>query len=181
MRSRVSLFVLGLLLTTGLIGACSASTASTSAPPSSTVPQTTAVPTTAPATTEPPPPCPPAPYELGSVPTEVVPATGDVLTEPDEFTSIGGTNTTLWVGHGGDPAIALIRGTLPPNQFPGEKGEAQVAGTRAVAGPYPDGRWVVAWFNDPGARCDLYTMVFYPPVSSQEVQHTLAGMARVPG
>lgn len=111
----------------------------------------------------------------------MVPATGDTPAEPDPFTSIGGTNTTLWVGHGGDPAIALIRGTLPPNQFPAEKGEVDVAGTRGVAGPYPDGRWVAAWYNDPGARCDLYTMVFYPPVSPQEVQQTLAGMTRVAG
>ncbi|MGA7270590.1 MAG: hypothetical protein WB239_05905 [Acidimicrobiia bacterium] len=182
MRSRVSFVVLGLLLTTGLIGACSASTSATSAVPSSSIAATTAtISSSAVSTTEPPPPCPPAPYELGSLPTEVVPATGDTPAEPDEFTSIGGTNTTLWVGHGGDPAIALIRGALPPHRFPGEKGEVDVAGTRAVAGPYPDGRWVVAWYNAPGARCDLYTMVFYPPVSPDEVQQTLAAMSRLAG
>ena len=146
--------------------------------PPTTVPDTTSSTTS---TTAPPLPCPPAPYELGVLPLAVVPAAGDVEAEPDEFSSIGGTNSTLWVGSDDNVAIALIRGTLPPQEFPAEKGEVEVAGTRAVAGPYPDGRWVIAWFNEPGDRCDQYTMVFYPPVSPDEVQSTLAAMSRVAG
>ena len=111
----------------------------------------------------------------------MVPAEGDTVGEPDEFTGIGGTHTRLWVNGDGEVAIALIRGTLPPNQFPAERGEVEIAGSRGVAGPYPDGRWVVAWFNEPGERCDEYTMVFYPPVSPQEVEATLASMSRVAG
>lgn len=112
----------------------------------------------------------------------MVPAEGqDTTDEPDEFQSVGGTHVRLWVNEEGATSIALIRGTLPPQQFPAERGEVEVAGTRGVAGPYPDGRWVVAWFNEPADRCDEYTMVFYPPVSPAEVEDTLAAMTRVPG
>lgn len=144
-------------------------------PPSTTVASTTS-------TTEPPPPCPPAPYELGFLPPSVEPAeASDTVDEPDEFTSIGGTHVRIWVGAEDHTAIALVRGALPPRQFPAERGEVDIAGSRGVAGPYPDGRWVVAWFNEPGDRCDQYTMVFYPPVSPTEVEETLASMTRLPG
>ena len=140
---------------------------------------TTLAPTTV--TTAPPPPCPSAPYDVEVLPPTVVPAGEDTAAPPDEFTSIGGTHTRLWVDGDDEVAIALIRGSLPPNQFPAERGEVEVAGSRGVAGPYPDGRWVVAWFNEPGDRCDEYTMVFYPPVSPEEVEATLTSMQRTPG
>jgi hypothetical protein len=145
----------------------------TVAPPPTTLPTTS--------TTAPPPPCPPAPYQLGALPPTVVAAEDDTAGEPDEFTSIGGTHTRLWVNGDEDVAIALVRGALPPDQFPAERGEVDVAGSRGVAGPYPDGRWVIAWFNEPGDRCDQYTLVFYPPVSPAEVEATLAAMTRTPG
>lgn len=159
--------------------------ASCSAPPEAVTttlaPTTTASPATS-TTTVPASPCPPAPYEVPVLPPTVVAAEGsDTVDEPDEFTSIGGTHVRLWVDGEGETAIALIRGALPPRQFPAERGEVEVAGTRAVAGPYPDGRWVIAWFNPPADRCDQYTMVFYPPVSPAEVEATLEGMVRVPG
>jgi hypothetical protein len=105
----------------------------------------------------------------------------DAEPDPDEFTSIGGTNVRLWVDGDGLAAIALVRGALPPREFPAERGEVDVAGTRGVAGPYPDGRWVVAWFNEPGDRCDLYTLVFYPPVAPVEVEQTIGDLVRVAG
>lgn len=162
-----------------LLVACTGSageTTTTTAPATTT----TAVETTT--TTEPPPPCPPPPYELAFLPPAVEPADeGDTADEPDEFTSIGGTNVRIWVGPDNETRIALIRGALPPRQFPAERGEVEVAGSRGVAGPYPDGRWVVAWFNEPAARCDQYTMVFYPPVSPAEVEETINSMTRTPG
>lgn len=169
---------LPLLLLT-LVVACSGPTSETT---STTMPSTTtSVPETS-TTTEPPPPCPPPPYELGSLPPAVEPAQeGDTTDEPDEFTSIGGTNIRIWVGPEGETRIALVRGALPPRQFPAERGEVDVAGSRGVAGPYPDGRWVVAWFNEPGERCDEYTMVFYPPVAPAEVEETLSSLTRTPG
>lgn len=147
---------------------------------SASTPSTTAAQPTS--TTAPPPPCPAAPYELEWVPPTVNPAEStDTVDEPDEFTSVGGTHVRLWVDADNRTAIALVRGSLPPQEFPAERGEVDVAGSRGVAGPYPDGRWVVAWFNEPGDRCDEYTMVFYPPVSPSEVEETLANMTRLPG
>lgn len=164
---------------------CVVVSACSSAPDATTTTPTTAVPTTTTAlttTTAPPQPCPPAPYELSFLPPTVVPAEQeDTVDEPDEFQTIGATHVRLWVNSESTTAIALIRGSLPPQQFPAERGEVEVAGSRGVAGPYPDGRWVVAWFNEPGDRCDEYTMVFYPPVSPAEVEQTLAGMTRTPG
>lgn len=163
--------------------ACSAGaeTTTTGGPvPTLTPLLSTTVPNTA--TTVPPPPCPAPPYELNYLPPAVVAAEAeDTADEPDEFTSIGGTNVAVWVNSDNQTAIALVRGSLPPRDWPAERGEVEVAGSDGVAGPYPDGRWVVAWFNDPGERCDQYTMVFYPPVSPQEVEETLFEMARVAG
>lgn len=172
MRALVLACVLVLVACSG--EASVVTTVTTTPPPSTTVATT--------ATTAPPEPCPPAPYELGFLPPTVSSEEVEDTTDPpDEFTSIGGTNVRLWVASDGGTAIALVRGALPPQQFPAERGEVEVAGTRGVAGPYPDGRWVVAWFNEPADRCDQYTMVFYPPVAPAEVEETLAGMERVPG
>lgn len=160
------------------LAACSDGGAATT----TTVPtSTTAAPSTT-ASTTPPPPCPPAPYEVPVVPASVAEADEAAdESEPDEITSIGGTHTRLWVDQQGEPAIALVRGTLPPNQFPAERGEVMIDESRGVAGPYPDGRWLVTWFNEPGERCDQYTMVFYPPVSPQDVEATIQAMERTAG
>lgn len=133
-------------------------------------------------TTEPPVDCPAAPYEVPVLPFGV----GQGVLDPDDispdvWTSIGGTNTTFWGRTDGTVAIALVRGTLPAADWPGDKGEVAIDGTRAAVGPHPDGTWVVGWFEAPGERCDLYTMVFYPPVAPSEVEDTLAGMNRVGG
>jgi hypothetical protein len=109
----------------------------------------------------------------------VDPAPADAV-ELDDFTSIGGTTSILWVDAAGEVAVALIRGTLPPEEWPGERGAVDVAGSRAVVGPFSDGRWVAAWFEGEGQRCDLYTMVFYPPVDAEEVELSLASILRNP-
>lgn len=126
--------------------------------------------------------CPPAPYDLNSLPFTV--GQGDLNPdeiEPDVWTAVGGTNTTFWGRPDGTVAIALIRGALPAVDWPGEKGEVLIDGTRAAVGPHPDGTWVVGWFTEPRERCDLYTMVFYPPVVPDEVEATLLGMERTAG
>ena len=96
----------------------------------------------------------------------------------DEFTSVPGTSSVIWVDTDGNVAVELVRGTLPPREYPGAKGEVEVAGARGVAGQFEDGTWVVAWFTEPGERCDLYTMVFYQPVEPDEVKATLASIRR---
>ena len=133
-------------------------------------------------TTRPPPDCPAAPYELTFLPVGV--GTGDLDpdgVEQDVWTSVPGPNTTLVPRSDDSVAIALVRGTLPPVDWPGEKGEVTIDGTRAAVGPHPDGSWVAGWYEEPGERCDLYTMVFYPPWSSADVESVLTGMNRVGG
>lgn len=143
---------------------------------------TTSTSTAITATTQPPPDCPRAPYEMNILPDGV--GQGELESEsiePDVWTSVPGTNT-IFVPRSDDTlAIALIRGTLPPVDWPDEKGETSIDGTRAVVGPHPDGTWAAGWYEEPGDRCDLYTMVFYPPWNPSEVEDVLLGMNRVGG
>ncbi|MFQ5522696.1 MAG: hypothetical protein ACE5F5_03860 [Acidimicrobiia bacterium] len=161
-----------------VVAACTATTLGTT----TTVPPTSSTTPSSPTTTEKPPQCPPAPYELEFLPAGV--GTGSLDTEviePDVWTSVGGTHSTLIGRTDGNVAIALIRGTLPAVDWPGPKGEVSIDGTRAAVGPHPDGTWVAGWFEAPGERCDLYTMVFYPPWNPKDVEAVLAGMNRVGG
>ncbi|HEX6145741.1 MAG TPA: hypothetical protein VF083_03120 [Acidimicrobiia bacterium] len=168
-----------LLLLLTLVLACSGpesadTTGTTLAPVTTTIPATTS--------TGPPVECPAPPYELEFLPTGVGSAVIDVADiEPDVWTSVPGSSATLLGRADGTVAIALIRGTLPPIDWPAEKGEVFIDGTRAVVGPHPDGTWVSGWFEAPGERCDLYTMVFYPPISPEEVEQVIDGMNRVGG
>ncbi len=126
--------------------------------------------------------CPAAPYDIGFLPINVNEAGFDPTgLEPDVWTSVGGTHSTFYGRNDGTVAIALIRGTLPPIDWPAEKGTTSVDGTDAVAGMHLDGTWVVAWYEEPGARCDLYTMVLYPPWSQADVGAVVHSMDRVGG
>lgn len=172
MRTMLIAFVL-------LLGACAsggvdATTTSTVAATTSTEPPTS--------TTQPPPDCPAAPYEVAFLPLTV--GEGDLdldALEPDVWTSVPGSNTTFVPRSDDTLAVAIIRGTLPAVEWPGDKGEVSIDGTRAVVGPHPDGTWVAGWFEEPGERCDQYTMVFYPPWNPSDVEDVLAGMNRVGG
>lgn len=126
--------------------------------------------------------CPAPPYVPAVLPERVA-ASSVSATEVvhDVFTSLAGTQSQLWLDESGSLAVAIVRGSLPPEEWPGEKGEVNIDGVRAVAGQYVDGTWVVGWFEEPGDRCDLYTMVFYQPVTSAEVSATLESMNRVAG
>jgi hypothetical protein len=153
-----------------------ASSATTTAPSTATTTTTAAV-----ATTGPPEECPTPPYELGFLPPGVGSATLDAAQiEPDVWTSVPGISATLW-GRDEGVAIALIRGALPAVDWPGDKGAVTIDGTDAVVGPHPDGTWVAGWFEEPRERCDLYTMVFYPPVAPGDIEATLDAMNRVGG
>lgn len=115
------------------------------------------------------------------LPVGVGQGTIDTTLAPDVWTSVPGTNTTFVPRSDDTVAIALIRGTLPAVDWPGEKGEVSIDGTRAAVGPHPDGTWVAGWFEEPRERCDQYTMVFYPPWNPSDVEDTLEGMNRVGG
>lgn len=126
--------------------------------------------------------CPAAPYRLDFVPITVGSDEIDPTeVEPDVWTSVGGTHTTFYGRSDGTIAIAIIRGALPARDWPGEKGEVMLDGTRAVVGPHPDGTWVMGWYHEPAERCDLYTMVFYPPWAPTEVEQVIESMVRIPG
>lgn len=166
-----------------VLAACTADTAQTTTTlaPAPTTTTTVQLDTT---TTRPAPvdECPPAPYEIGFLPINVNAAGFDPSgLEPDVWTSVGGTQTTFYGRNDGTVAIALVRGTLPPVDWPAEKGVVQIDGVDAAVGPHPDGTWVAGWYVEPQARCDLYTMVFYPPWNPGDVESVLASMMRVAG
>lgn len=162
-----------------LLVACSGSAEPSSTTGASESTTTSTVPPTT--TTEPPSDCPAAPYELTVLPAGVGQGNIDTTLEPDVWTSAPGSNTTFVPRNDDTVAIALIRGTLPPMDWPGDKGEVSIDGTRAAVGPHPDGTWVAGWYEEPGERCDQYTMVFYPPWNPSDVEAALAGMNRVGG
>ncbi len=132
-------------------------------------------------TTAPPVECPSPPYQVSFLPAGVGAAVLDPAEiEPDVWTSVPGSSATLW-GQGEEVAIALVRGSLPAVDWPGDKGVVSIDGTDGVVGPHDDGTWVAGWFEAPGERCDLYTMVFYPPVAPEDVEQVILGMNRVGG
>jgi hypothetical protein len=163
-----------------LVLACSSPAAETTTSTIAVETTTTSVSETT--STQPPIECPKPPYQLGFLPTGVGTTVLDPAgIEPDVWTSVPGTSATLLGRGDGSVAIALIRGTLPAVDWPSEKGEVLIDGTRAAVGPHPDGTWVAGWFEEPRERCDLYTMVFYPPVAPPEVEQVIAAMNRVGG
>lgn len=126
--------------------------------------------------------CAPPPYVVEVLPEKVAPTVVDPEDlERNDYLEVAGTSSTFWLDDGGNLAVALIRGTLPLEEWPGERGEVVIDGARAVAGPLEDGSWVVGWFEQPGERCDLFTMVFLPPIEPAEVEATLASMDRTAG
>lgn len=167
----------------GLLVLAACTTGATDDPSTTTTESPATTSTTGPATTttQPPPDCPAAPYELTFLPAGVGEGEVDFTGEPDVWTSVPGSNTTFVPRSDDTVAIALVRGTLPAVDWPGEKGEVTIDGTRAAIGPHPDGTWVAGWFEEPGERCDQYTMVFYPPWNPTDVEEVLAGMNRVGG
>lgn len=169
-----------------VVSACSGSGADTTI---STLPETTTTSTTT--TTLPestttvtlPPQCPEAPYDVGVLPPRAAvgrpPSTEQVVL--DQFTTIPGISAKIWIDEEGAPVMALVRGSLPPEEWPGERGEVSIDGARGVAGQFEDGTWVVAWFEEPGARCDRYMLVVYQPVEAAQVEATVASLDRTAG
>lgn len=170
------------LLLTLALAACAPS-ADVDSPPTSAVSSTTTTAVAPTTTVTLPPECPAPPYEVGVLPARAAldrpPSSEQVVL--DRFTTIAGTSAIIWVDASGAAVMALVRGSLPPEQWPGDRGEVSIDGARGVAGPFEDGTWVVAWFEEPGERCDRYMAVFYPPVEPAEVRATVESMDRVAG
>lgn len=152
------------------------------AEPSTTTEVSTTTTTDPTTTTTIPPQCAPPPYSVETLPGKVEPTIVDAADLPRHpYLEVPGSSSTIWVDGNGDLAVALVRGTLPLEEWPGERGEVSIDGARAVVGPMNDGSWVVGWFEQPGDRCDLFTMVFFPPIEPAEVEATLQSMDRTAG
>lgn len=85
----------------------------------------------------------------------------------DPYTTIPGTSIRVWVDGQAEPVMVLIRGALPPESWAGPTARVEVLRWEAALGPLPGDRWAVAWFESED-RCDLYTLLLYPPTSADE-------------
>jgi len=103
------------------------------------------------------------------MPERVVPEMPDPGTiEFDDFTRIAGTYAAIRFDETGSPVLLMIRGALPPRQFTSDTETVSVLGDiPALVGPIGDGYWAAAWAIPPGDRCDLYSLIFYPPVEPE--------------
>ena len=104
-----------------------------------------------------------------------VPETANV--DVDEFTVLAGAFTAIRFDEEGLSVLVMIRGALPPRQFTGESQVVEILdGIPSVVGPIGDGYWAAAWAIPPGERCDLYSLIFYPPVDESEVLEVTASI-----
>jgi hypothetical protein len=123
------------------------------------------------------------PAVLPAAAVDETPAFGDVPF--DQFTVIPGA----WIGMRNDaaanPVMVLIRGALPPVQFTAEIEPITILdGVPAALGPLEDGFWAVAFALAPDDRCELYSLILYPPTSADEAREVALslteGTARQP-
>jgi hypothetical protein len=110
---RVVLLVLAMTLV-----ACNGDSGAESTTSTSAVASTTVVPTTAPVED-----CAPIPYEVGELPERVVDEVPDPEDVPqDVFTTVPGTISRLWLDEDGNLVVVFVRGSLPPIEWPGDRG-----------------------------------------------------------
>jgi len=78
----------------------------------------------------------------------------------------------------GNPVMVLIRGALPPVQFSADIEPITILdGVPAALGPLEDGFWGVAWALSPDDRCDLYSLILYPPTSADQARGVALSLA----
>ena len=154
-----------------MVAACStASEPTTTVTITIPVATTTTIPTTTSPTEAPPEPCNPPSFLPTVLPERVIDDEPDVSAVPlDEFTLQPGTIVTGWTDESGKPAVAMVRGGLPPTRWIDTPEEIEVRGVTGAIGPLNDGVWAVAWFEGPD-RCDEYYLVLYPPTGPEEAR-----------
>ncbi len=153
----------------------------TSTPTTTIAPTTTVVETTS-TTRERLVDCAAPQYEITSFPSGISANQTPVSDLPfDQYTTVPGSASRIFLAEDGGLAMALVRGTLPPEEWPGDSQLIDIDGAQGRVGPFDDGTWVVAWFEQPGERCDRYTLVFYPPIDPLEVRSTIESMDRTAG
>jgi len=156
------IFVLALAACSGEEGSSTPFTAAVTIPATSTAPQTST--TTLPTIES----CADIPYRPLVVPDRAAGSETDPADlGEDPYSTIPGTTIRLWVDEESEPVMALVRGALPPEPWAGPTARVEVLREVAALGPLQDGVWAVAWFESE-ERCDLYTLVLYPPTSAGE-------------
>lgn len=112
-------------------------------------------------------PCPRVPFLPTHLPAA---ATGDppLSADLDRFSGIPGTTSLTWFNPGGEPVLAIVRGTLPPEQWPETPAVIRVRNFDAALGSQSGGVTAVAWVEGPD-RCDEYTVVAYPGTTREEL------------
>jgi hypothetical protein len=147
-----------------LLAACAGAATSTTAN-ATTTSSAPAVTTTSLPTLE---SCDDVPYRPLALPERVAGAeTAPSDLGNDPYTAISGTSLKLWVDADSAPVMALVRGSLPPEAWAGPTARIEVVRQDAALGPLPGGVWAAAWFESED-RCDLYTLILYPPTSADE-------------
>jgi hypothetical protein len=170
MRSAAALLIVLLASACGSSDSTPEPTTATSPPATSAPSTTTTEPSTT--TTEILPICEPAGFFPTVLPDRAVDETPDFADVPfDQFTIIPGA----WIGMRNDaagaPVMVLIRGALPPVRFTDDIEPIEILdGVPAALGPLEDRFWAVAWALSPDERCDLYSLIFYPPTSIDEAR-----------
>lgn len=168
-----------LLLFLAAVFACTPAADSTTTTTEAETTTTTEAETT---TTTIPPECAPPPYQVEVLPEKVEPMVVPFDELPrDPYLEVPGSSSTIWLDGEGALAMILVRGTLPLEMWPGESGPFEIDGVQARVGPFDDGSWVVGWTEPGEQRCDLFTMVFFPPIEPAEVEAALASMDRTAG
>lgn len=114
-------------------------------------------------------PCP-EPDVTVSFPPSTVSESQTIATDyADVFTSLPGTSQTVFANEAGTPAMAIIRGALPPTNWTGATERVELRGVTGAIGPLADGMWAVAWAESPD-RCDEYSIFIYPPGTIDEAR-----------
>lgn len=121
-------------------------------------------------------PCPLPDVVIG-VPPETVSGSQAIASDfGDLFTSIPGTSQIVFANDEGEPAMAVVRGSLPPIGWVGATERFEVRGVTGALGPLADGMWALAWAESPD-RCDAYSIFIYPPGTVDDARR-VAGSIR---
>ncbi len=116
--------------------------------------------------------CDASPYFPAAIPERAQVAQPDPSEAPfDPFPSIAGTSIRFLVDAGGNPVLAVIRGSLPPEPWAEDPEVIDILdGVPAALGPLSDGVWAVGWVLSETDPCDRYTLMLYPPTGPDEAR-----------
>lgn len=123
--------------------------------------------------------CDAPPYFPESLPDRAAADQPDSADAPfDPFLLIAGTSNRFVVDAAGDPVVAVIRGSLPPEQWAAEPEVIDILdGVPAALGPLSNGVWAVGWVLSETDPCDRYTLIVYPPTGADEIRQVALSLS----